>query len=101
MFRVPALPRFGLTKPWRKFIGTFVCVAFILVYIFIAGVFGDAVVQKHWAIQTPFFIVLGLLWVWPVMVIIRWMERPDPGQEHVGIPMPEYDRPEHDRPRGD
>lgn len=87
MLPVPALPRLGLPKRLRKFLGTLIAVGFILVYIFVAGVMGDAVVEKHWAIQTVFFLVLGLLWVWPVMVIIRWMERPDPGQTE-GVPDP-------------
>ena len=72
------MPTFGLPKSLRKLIGTIATVAFILVYIFFAAVLGDAVVTKHWAIQTAFFLVLGLLWIFPVMGIIRWMERPDP-----------------------
>lgn len=72
-----ALPTLGLSKNTRKLLGTVATVVFLLVYVFFAAVLGDAVVTKHWAIQTIFFLVLGLVWIFPVMAIIRWMERPD------------------------
>ena len=72
------MPTLGLSKALRKFLGTCLTIVFLLAYVFFAAVLGDAVVTKHWAIQTVFFLVLGLIWIFPVMAIIRWMERPDP-----------------------
>ncbi len=69
---------FGLPKRLRKLLGTIATVAFLLLYIFFAASLGNLVVTKHWAIQTVFFLVLGLVWIFPVMSIIRFMERPDP-----------------------
>lgn len=81
---IPTMPTLGLPKRLRKLIGTLLTVVFLLVYIFVAAVLGDAVVTRHWAIQTSFFLVLGLLWIFPVMAIIRWMERPDEGAAPTG-----------------
>ena len=79
-----ALPTLGLPKSVRKLIGTVATITFILLYIFFAASLGNLVVTKHWAIQTIFFLVLGLLWIFPVMAIIRWMERPDAGDAQEG-----------------
>ena len=73
-----AMPTFGLSKRARKFLGTCLTIVFLLGYVFFAAVLGDAVVARHWAVQTVFFLVLGLVWIFPVMAVIRWMERPDP-----------------------
>ena len=72
------MPTLGLSKRARKFLGTVATVVFLLGYVFVAAVLGDAVVAKHWAVQTAFFLVLGLVWIFPVMAIIRWMEKPEP-----------------------
>ena len=75
--RLPVLPTLGLPQNARKLLGTVLTVVFICLYIFVAAVLGDAVVLKHWAIQTVFFLIAGLLWIFPVMMIIRWMESAD------------------------
>ena len=61
----------------RKFIGTAILLAFIAIYALVAmaigGIrFADA---PNWQ-QVAFYIVAGLAWVPPSMVIIRWMLRP-------------------------
>lgn len=61
----------------RKFAGMVLTLVFLVGYSLIAMAVG-----AEWAIGWPFlaqlgfFVVAGLLWLPPVMVIIRWMARP-------------------------
>ncbi len=60
----------------RKFAGMIACVIFILVYCLLAMALGGFVVN-----HTPrlvhfiYFVLAGLAWLPPIMVIIRWMQR--------------------------
>lgn len=61
----------------RKFLGTVVLLAFLVVYALIAGVIGathltDATVLA----QTLFYAIAGLAWVVPAALLVRWMQRP-------------------------
>jgi uncharacterized membrane protein len=68
-----------MTQRTRKAIGTFSVVAFIIVYSLTAmAVGGELAVGKGLAIELGFYIVAGLLWLPVVMMIIRWMVKPDP-----------------------
>jgi Na+/H+-dicarboxylate symporter len=68
-----------MRKSVRKLIGTIVLLAFIIVYALIAMAIAEGRIRDAPAlIQTVVYIVLGLVWVLPVMPLIRWMERPDP-----------------------
>jgi hypothetical protein len=61
----------------RKFIGTVLTVGFLIVYSLVAMAIG-----AEWATTLPglprfaFFAVAGLLWLPPVMLIVRWMAQP-------------------------
>ena len=62
----------------RKAIGTFATVAFIIIYALVMmAVGGMVVVGRGMAFELPFYIVAGAGWLPVVMVIIRWMSRPD------------------------
>ena len=62
----------------RKAIGTFATVAFIIVYALVMmAVGGLLVVGRGMAFELPFYILAGIGWMPVVMVIIRWMSRPD------------------------
>ncbi len=68
-----------MRKSVRKLIGTIVLLAFIIVYALLAMAIAEGRIRDAPAlIQTVVYIVLGLVWVLPVMPLIRWMERPDP-----------------------
>ncbi len=68
-----------MRKSVRKLIGTIVLLAFIIVYALVAMAIAEGRIRDAPAlIQTVVYIVLGLVWVLPVMPLIRWMERPDP-----------------------
>lgn len=62
----------------RKAIGTLFVVAFIIVYALVMmAVGGELAVGRGLAVELPFYIVAGLLWLPVVMTIIRWMSKPD------------------------
>lgn len=63
----------------RKFVGLVATIAFLVVYALIAmAIGGQYVVGYGAAIELPAFILLGIGWIPVVMVLIRWMSRPDP-----------------------
>ena len=43
-------------------------------FLYIAGAMNlaDLVVDRHWALQVPFFLVAGTLWAWPAHLLILW-----------------------------
>jgi len=68
-----------MRKSLRKLIGTVVLLAFIIVYaLFAMAVAEGRIREAPTLVQTLAYIVLGLIWVLPVMPLIRWMEKPDP-----------------------
>ncbi len=67
-----------MTQRTRKAIGTIAVVAFIIVYALLAmAVGGELAVGRGMAVELIFYVVAGSLWLPVVMVIIRWMVRPD------------------------
>ena len=60
----------------RKFIGMAVMMAYIPLYALIAMALAQGRITSTptW-VQTIAYIVLGLIWVLPLLPLIRWMER--------------------------
>ena len=64
----------------RKLIGTVAMIAFVIVYALFAMALADSrVSQAPEAVRALAYAALGLAWVLPLLPLIRWMERPDPG----------------------
>ena len=62
----------------RKAIGTIATVLFLIVYSLAAmAVGGQLVVGRGMALELPYYIVAGALWLPVVMLIIKWMAKPD------------------------
>jgi hypothetical protein len=62
----------------RKAIGTFLTVVWIILYCLIVGAVGAIMVLgRGMALELPFYIIAGFGWVPVVMVIIKWMSKPD------------------------
>ncbi len=62
----------------RKLIGTVVMLAFICFYaLFAMAVAEGRISEAPKLIQTVAYIVLGLIWIVPLMPLIRWMAKPD------------------------
>jgi Na+/H+-dicarboxylate symporter len=62
----------------RKLIGTVVMLAFILFYaLFAMAVAEGRISQAPKLLQTLAYVVLGLIWIVPLMPLIRWMAKPE------------------------
>jgi hypothetical protein len=61
----------------RKFIGTILIVVLVLVYaLFAATVAGRVLATASWWLDLIYFLLSGLVWVLPAMLIIKWMAGP-------------------------
>lgn len=62
----------------RKAIGTLASVLFIALYsLVIMALGGIFIVGRGFLAELPFYILAGFGWLPVVMVIIKWMSRPD------------------------
>lgn len=62
----------------RSLIGTVAILAFVIVYALVAMALADSrIAQAPAPVQTVLYCVLGIAWIFPLMPMIRWMERPD------------------------
>jgi hypothetical protein len=64
----------------RKLLGTIAAVSFLTIYCLLAMVIGNAIVVRHVGGfgEAAFFVIAGLAWLPPAMLLVRWMQRPDP-----------------------
>jgi glucose dehydrogenase len=63
----------------RKLLGTIVTVSFLTIYCLLAMVIGNAIVPGVGRLgEAVYFIIAGLAWLPPAMLLVRWMQRPDP-----------------------
>ena len=60
---------------WRNAVGILVLVLGLIVYALAAMVAGATLVPEHWLLQLLFFVVAGLVWLWPARHLLRWMAR--------------------------
>ncbi len=66
----------------RKFVGILLVLAVLVGYAVLAVSLGDVLIgDASTTVQLIYFAVAGLLWVVPAGLVIRWMQRPDPGDE--------------------
>jgi hypothetical protein len=62
----------------RKLIGTALLLTFVGFWaLFAMGLAQGRVATLSAAMQVAVFVVLGLIWVLPAGLLIRWMSRPD------------------------
>ena len=67
-----------LTQRQRKLAGTLATVAFLVFYSLLMMMLGGLVaVGRGAAIELVFYIVAGVMWMPVVMLLIRWMSKPD------------------------
>ena len=62
----------------RKFVGMLGLLGLLLVYCLAAMRFAVAyILDLHALFQGVYFVIAGLLWLPPAMMLIKWMQRPD------------------------
>jgi hypothetical protein len=68
-----------MRKRTRKLIGTALILAFVVIYGPVAMALADSrIAQAPELVQALAYLVLGLIWILPLLPLIRWMEKPDP-----------------------
>ncbi len=69
---------FSMGMRIRKLIGTVVMLAYIIFYaLFAMAIAEGRITQAPKLVQTLVYIVLGLIWIVPLMPLVRWMAKPD------------------------
>jgi hypothetical protein len=67
-----------MTQRNRKLIGIVLILVSIVAWLWVGTALYLALLQgSPWWILIPFFCVIGVGWLYPAMVIIRWMARAD------------------------
>ena len=62
----------------RKFIGMVAMVSFMIVYCLLAmTITAEYLLDYSGFIQLIVFIIAGILWLPPVMMLIKWMQKAD------------------------
>ena len=65
-----------MTSPSRRFAGSTILVAWLLIWVFFATAVGDVVVAtKSGWVQFAYFVIAGLGWVPVAALIVKWMYR--------------------------
>ncbi|NTJ42688.1 DUF2842 domain-containing protein [Agrobacterium larrymoorei] len=63
----------------RSFIGTILIILLVISYAVLATAFASAMLaQSPWWIHLGYFVLSGVLWILPAMLIIKWMAGPKP-----------------------
>ncbi|MDB5511230.1 MAG: hypothetical protein JWR08_713 [Enterovirga sp.] len=59
----------------RTFIGTITIIVFVCVYALVAMALAESrILEAPKPVQTIAYLVLGIVWIFPLMPLIRWME---------------------------
>ena len=63
----------------RKLVGTVAILIVVIVYGPLAMALADSrIALAPQPLQVLAYVVLGLVWILPLLPLIRWMEKPDP-----------------------
>lgn len=63
----------------RSFIGTILIIILVIVYALAATTFATLLLATSpWWVHFLYFLISGLIWILPAMVIIKWMAGPKP-----------------------
>jgi hypothetical protein len=64
----------------RKLIGAVALIVLVTIWSLVAmAVAQFPAIKAHGAIEVTYYVVAGLGWVLPGMLLVRWMSRPDAG----------------------
>lgn len=61
----------------RKLVGTLITIVFLIVYVFMAMLLAVRLLPGAGGLaQLAYYVVAGLVWIVPVGLLIKWMQRP-------------------------
>ena len=71
-----------MRQTYRKLLGTLFIVILAVMYALVATTIATAkLAESSGVVHFFYFLISGLLWVLPSMLIIKWMLVPDPPQD--------------------
>jgi hypothetical protein len=59
---------------WRQGAGMALILAWIVLWCVVVASVGGLIAGKPWWVQTPFYLVAGIVWIFPLRPLLRWME---------------------------
>lgn len=59
---------------WRHGAGMALILAWIVLWCVLIVTVGERLAGKPWWVQTPFYVVAGIVWIFPLRPLLRWME---------------------------
>jgi hypothetical protein len=66
-----------MTIRTRKLVGTLLMLVFVAVYaLVVTALAAPVLLAANKAVEAAFYVVAGLAWAPPLMLLIRWMEGP-------------------------
>jgi len=64
---------------WRSFVGTILIIILVITYALAATTIATlTLATSSWWVHFLYFLLSGLLWILPAMLIIKWMAGPRP-----------------------
>ncbi len=67
----------------RKLIGALILLPGLAVYLIAAAALGERI-PNNWLLQVPYYLAAGLLWAFPVILLMRWMNGGRPSGDRRG-----------------
>jgi RsiW-degrading membrane proteinase PrsW (M82 family) len=69
----------SLVPGLRSFVGTILIIVLVVVYALAATTFATLLLgASPWWVHLLYFLLTGLLWILPAMLLIKWMAGPRP-----------------------
>lgn len=59
---------------WRQPAGIFLILVWITAWCVGVASVGASITGAPWWAQTPFYLVAGIVWIFPLKPLLRWME---------------------------
>jgi len=59
---------------WRKPFGALLILLLITVWAVIVASVAELMEGLHWLVFVPYYLVAGIVWIYPVKPLLRWIE---------------------------
>ena len=59
---------------WRKPFGALLILLLIAVWAVIVASFADLMEGLPWPVFVPYYLIAGIVWIYPVKPLLRWIE---------------------------
>jgi hypothetical protein len=64
-----------MNRRMRKLVGTIVMLLFVVLYALVITTVADPILSRaNKAVEAVFYVIAGLAWAPPLMLLIKWME---------------------------